>query len=796
MSFASELRFAIRRLRNAPAFATATIAMLAVGIALAVGMFSVVRGVVLGSLPFPDSDRVLVVNADNPTQQVEASALTPAEAVRLREADVFDEVGYYTWGGLSVYDGEHPREFSLAIVSDGFFQTLAVRPMLGRWFSTDDFASQSDAVVLSHAEWQRLLGGDVDAIGRRIDTSDGPMRVIGVMPPAFAVPSADVGAWRPWQVTRLRADQPWFWNARFVSAVARLPSDATSASAERLSALMAAVRTEHSLPDDGWRLQATPMLDSIVGDVRNVLWGAFGLALLVLLIGCANVAIMLDARQVAGRHEQAVTQALGASRARLYRGLLLEIGLLGIAAVGLGVLLAMVGIDGLRELARGSVPRVEMIGVDGVVLALAMALGLLLPFLSAVAGALRLRGMPADAIRGGGRGMVGSGEHPRQLLPALGIALSTVSLVAASALLMSLWQMQQVDPGYRTDRVHAMMLYRDGGIEDWQELSDPLLERLRAMPGVEQVAMTTHAPLGPHGSFNIDLRVRGRDAPEPFQASLRRVTPGYLELLGIPLLGGRGIEPSDDAGTEPVAVINRELARRTFGDASPLGQMIGLPIGQGERIQHRVVGVMADIHNAGLRVAPAPELLVPYAQSPAASMTFLVRAAIDMPGIERQMSDALWQIDPREAITQLFALQQPLDAQLQPTRFFVRTVGAFAIAALLLAAFGVYAVASLQQQRRLAEFGLRRAVGAHPLRLATQVLRECLRSTALGVGLGAALGWISLNLLQSQLFGVGTSQPLVIGFGVLLLVLAALSAALVPALRASRVDPLQALRHP
>jgi putative ABC transport system permease protein len=793
----SDTRLAARRLLNSPGFSLATVLMLGLGIALSVTMFSVVRNVLLAGLPFPDSERVMAVGAQSAANAVTNGQLTGAEAARLAQADgPFEAFGYYNWGGLTVYDGERPREFTIVIVGDGFFPALGLAPLMGRWFAPEDFEQGADAIVISHAEWQRLLGGAADAIGRTIETSDGRMRVIGVMPENFATPSDEVGGWRPMAAARMQSAEPWFWNARFMFGVARLKADATAQQTrERLDAAMAQVRSQYGMPSEDWRFSATPALDEIVGDVRGVLWGAFAIALLVLLIGCANVAIAIDARQLARRHEQALTQALGATRVRLYRGLMIEIALLAVTAVGVGIGLSILGIDWLRELARNSLPRVDAIAMQGDVLAFAIALALLLPFVAVGAGSLRLRSDAAQAIRGGGKGLVAGSNRKRRVLPALGVALSTISLVAASALLFSLFALQKVDPGFRTDNVHAMQLFVDGGPQVWRQSGAALLDKLAAIPGVEKAAITSAAPLSQIGSFSIDLQLPGRERPEPFQIGLRRVSPDYLDLLGIPLVAGRNITANDSEGSEPVAVVNRELARRVFGDEVAIDKTILLPLGQGARVSYRVVGVMDDVRNAGLRAQPAPELLVSQAQAPWMGMTFLVRTAQPLPGIDKQMAEALWQVAPLEAITRQFTLADEIDAQLATARFFTRTVGSFALAALLLAALGVYAVAALQQQQRVAEFGLRLAIGARPASLVTQILRGSFGSISVGIAAGLCAAWAVLTVIEAQLVDAGTQRTLALGSGALLIGAAALIAALLPALRAARTDPMTSLRH-
>ncbi len=788
----SDLRFACRRLGTAPGFTTATITMLALGMALSLLMFSVLNNVILAGLPFPGGDRVVAVRSENVERQA-SGGLTPAEALRLAEGDApFEQFGYYGWGGLTVFDdAARPREITIVNVGPGFFSALGIQPLHGRPFGNADYEAEAAVTVLSHAEWQRQFGGDPAAIGRRIDTSGGPIEVVGVMPPEFAMPSADVAAWRPYPRSAFMTDQAWHWNARFLSGVALLPEGRDISDA--LESISAGLREQFRL-EDGWRLRTMPLLELIIGKSGGVLWGAFAMALLVLLIGCANVAILVDARQVAQRHEQALVQALGASRLRVFRVLLLEISLLGLAAAVFGLLLAWAGIDFLRDLAQGSVPRAGAITIAPSVLGFALLISLTLPFLAAAAGSLRLHGEAAEVMRSGGKGMTGRSKRQKRALPALGVALSTISLVAASALLLSLVRLQQVNPGFRSDNVHALQMFRDAAPAEAWQFGEQLLERLQALPGVEEVAITSVAPLSLIGGFSVDVKLPESDQPEAYQVGVRRVSPGYLDVLDIPMLAGRGIETGDRAGSEAVAVVNRELARRLFGDGPALNRVLELPLGNGPRVPYRVVGVMEDIRNDGLRAPPAPELLLSYARDPWIGMTFLVRSSKSLPGLDQQIADSLWQLDPREGITRQFTLGGELATQLRSARFFARTIGAFAGSALLLAALGVYAVAALEQQRRIGEFGLRLAIGASPLALGTRILRDSTKTVAAGVALGLFGAWAALRLLSAQLFGLEHGHASVIALGVALLWIAAFVAALLPAWRAARVDPMQALR--
>ncbi len=799
MSLAADLRLVVRRLKRAPGFLFAIVLMLSLGIGLSVAMFSVLNGVVLNALPFADAEQLVSIDSRNPRQDIERGQLTPGEAVALSTAAAapdspFAGFGHYNWGGITVFDSTRPRETSVALADSGFFTTLGMAPLLGRLFTAEEYAPKNGVVILSFQEWQRLLGGREDAIGTVIDSSEGPLRVIGVMPPEFAFPGPDVGAWLPSQ--KFDSTAPFFKHAPFIFSIARFkPGLSPAQIGERLDAIAASTRAALSLPDNGRRFMATPALDGIVGDVRGALWGALAIALLVLLIACTNVAILFDARQVEHGFEQVLSQALGASSARIWRERLLELATLAALGVGGGLVVAWTAVEGLRGLAAGSVPRAELLSLDLAALGFALLLGILTPLIAMAAGALRHRVSLAQVLRSSGRGVVGKPGVQRRLLPIMAMAISTVSLVTAVALGTSMLRLRDIDPGFKSENLQALQLFRNARLDRLEPFAAALSERFAALPGVTQVAITTAAPLSTNGAMSVDLQLKGRAEVEPFQAGLRRVDGGFRVLLGIPLLAGRNIGREDSANAEKVAVINRELARRSFGAESALGQTLLLPLGQGDRVAYRIVGVVDDIHNEGLRQAPAPEIWVSYAQSPHSMMTFLVRTDGPQAGIARQMAEAVWAIDPRQALTRQFDLAGEIAAQLQTVRFFAVTVGAFALIAVVLGAIGVYAVASLQQRRRIREFGRRLAVGARPASLGSQILGDGLVSVLAGALLGLGGGWYALGLIADQTFALKGSLPWVMLAGVVTMAIVALAALLLPAIRAMRLDPMVALRH-
>jgi predicted permease len=794
----TDLNFALRRLRRAPAFAAAVILMLALGIGLSAAMFGVLRGV-LGSLPYPGGDRVVSIEGVNARQGVTQGALTPAEVDALSTNDArspFEQAGDYSWGGVTVFDDQHPREITVGSVGKGFFPTLGMTPMLGRWFSREEFDAPQHYIMLSHGEWLRLLGGRADAIGSEIETSQGRMRVVGVMPPAFAFPATDVGGWVP----RIDFDtaHPSYRFARMLYGVGRLRADVDASQIdERLASIAAAVRAQQRLPDDGWGFAAPPLLETMIGDVRGTVWGAFAIALLVLLIACANVAILFDARLVAQRHEQIIAHALGASAARLLRTRLFELSVLTAAGALLGVFAAWAGLDAVRALAQDSVPRAEAIAIDPLVLLFAIGLALVTPFLVLLAGVFRSRETAATLLRSGGKGMLGGGNRARRLVPAIAIALSTVSLISAAALVLSLSRLSAVSPGFRTADVHALQLFRDGPPEGRPIFASTMRDRLAAMPGVTHVAIATAAPLSGIGSQAEDATVVGVADAKPVHVGVRRVDPGYLGVLDIPVLAGRGISVDDRAGGERVVVINHTYARRLVGEdtSRALDQRVSLAVGRDGLQTYRIVGVVGDVRNHGLRAPAEPEVLLAFAQQPWVGMTFLVRTAQPVAGMARLMAEQMWAIDPRQSITRQFALADDVAAQWQSVRFFTLTMGVFALCSLVLGAFGVYAVASLAQRRRVREFGLRLAVGARPAALGMQVLRDGLVIVIAGAALGVVGALAALRLIAAQTFGIDDALALVVLIGALAMALAALAALMVPALRAIRTDPMTALRY-
>ena len=792
-SILTEIRQSTRRLAGSPGYSLGVFLMLTLGLALSVGMYTVLNGVILNGLPYPGGERVVEIRSVNARQNETDGGLTAAEAFALADAAAFEQAGWYRWNGWTVLHGERPREIIGAYVSAGFFAALGVPAQVGRWIDAGDIRANSEAVVLSDHEWQRLTNRDPEIVGKPLTLADGTVTVVGVMPPEFAYPAGDVGLWRAADEPSFARDAAAFANERYLHAVGRLAAGGERASPS-FDALSATLRDTHGLSDDGWRLRSTSLLEAAVGDVRGVLVGVFVVSLVVLAIACANVGSLLAARLAARERELAVVQALGATAARVWRGVLFELLLLAALATTAALLLLSAGLGAFRSLATDTLPRAGEISFDPVVAAFAAGLAFLCPLLVAAPFFLRLRRrMSANLIAGKGQGSASSGAL--RVLPVAGLALATCALIAGTAVAASLDRLRSVDPGIRTDDVYGVQVYHGPGPDEWRRFAREVLARLAAEPDVAGVAMTTMPPVADVGRFMIDVQVPGRDRTEPLWASLQRVSPDYLDVVGQPLQRGRGFLGSDDATAPKVAIVNETFGRRLFDGADAVGRYVALPAGDAPRAQYRIVGVAADMRNAGLKSAPASEIFVPFMQEPWVGMTFLVRAPRAATGLLERMQEAIWAVDPQEAISRVSPLRDDLQAQFAQATFFARMLGGFAVLALLLAAFGTYSVIAFVQRRQITEIGVRLALGAAPVLVARHVLTQGVKLAAVA-GIAGSLAAIAvLRLLAGQLFGVGAASPVLYAAGVGGVLLAALLASIGPAIRTLRVNPMEALRH-
>ena len=811
-----DVKYGWRALRAQPGFTLAAVVALALGIGATTAIFSVVNSVLWRSLPYPEAGRLVMVWDRNPKIQVGFDDLPVTGGWFARfsqEARSFEAVAAMTGASYNLSGAETPDRLSGARVSADFFRVMGVGPVIGRAFTAEeDEPGREHVAVISHALWQSRFGGDPGIIGKTLLLDGRGYTVIGVMPAGFEFPRAGelpsffelaprAQLWTPIALTR---DQRHNFGSHYFAALGRLGADVGVAQAQAEVDAVNRRLAEENPDREGWGGAVLPLQEQIVGAARAALMVMVGAVGLVLLISCANVANLLLARALGREREIAIRAALGAGRGRLVRQLLTESLLLALAGGAAGVLLALWGVDLLPSLGPGDLPRLEEIRVDGRVLGFTLAVSLLTGALFGLAPALQLsRPDLGEVLKEGGRG---AGDGPRRrrlrgLLVVTEIAVSLVLLVGAGLLVRSFARLTRVSPGFDPEQVVTMKLTRPGprfgGARPDAEFFRQAVERVAALPGVESAAVASHLPLA--GSEEIDdFTVEGMPPARPSdrpKADVRVISPDYFRAMGMALRAGRAFDERDDEQARGVTIVSEGLARRFFPGQEPLGKRLNRGDVSREADWLTIVGVVAEVRHSALGAEPRPQLYVPNRQLPWASMSLVVRAAGDplsaVPAIRR----AVWEVNPNQPVTEVKLMRDYLTASVAPRRFQMLLLSVFAGVALALAAVGIYGVISYSVSRRTREIGVRLALGATPVDIVRLVLRQGAVLMLAGLALGMAAGAAATRLLSSLLYGVSATDPLTFAGVTLLLAVVALAACYLPARRATKIDPLAALRQ-
>ncbi|MFP3939662.1 MAG: ABC transporter permease [Thermoanaerobaculia bacterium] len=803
---AQDVRHAIRRLARSPAFTAAVVLSLALGIGANGAVFSVVRGVLLTPLPFQEPERLVRVSHGHRERGLEPGAFSPQDFQDLRrQTEVFDALGswWYVPGlsGMNLTGGGEPLRVDATFVSEGFFPLFGVSAARGRVLSPEENVPGRDRVaVLSDGFWRRRFGGDPEVVGRSIVLDGQPFTVVGVMPPEFTYPAEESDLWVP--ISLIGDDDiPHRRGLRWLNVVGRLaPRIDPEEARARTEALVAGLAQDHPESNEGWtEADVVPLRETIVGDVRPALLVLFAAVGIVLLVACANLANLFLVRAVGREREMAVRTALGAERGRLVRQVLVETVLVAGAGGLVGLLLAAWGIDALRvtEAAwgQGALPRGDAVRFDGAVVGFSLALSLVTGLAFGLLPALRASDLRLSAAlsEGGGRGGDRFGNRAGAALVVAETALAVVLLVGAVLLVRSFWHLVQEDPGYRTEGVLTLSITTDSDVEDpanRYRYRRQVMKRVTALPGVVSVGGSKTLPLRGGGEpyeFQVPGRVEEGGLVRP-ESGVFIVTPGYFETLGIGLLHGRGF--SWEAVPErPVLVVNRRLARQVWGREDVVGETLG--IGE-NRIE--VVGVVEDVRADGLATPPGSAAYVPPTVAPRATMKLFVRTAGEPLAFAEAVRQAIWEIRPEQPIAEVRALESVLREQTARPRLLVALVGSFAVLAAALAAVGLYGVIAYAVGRRTREIGVRMALGAGRRKVVAAVVGRSLALVAAGLVLGLFGAWAGAGLLSSQLYEVRPSDPASFAAVALLVVGTGVAAASIPARRASRVDPADALR--
>ena len=794
-----DLRWAVRRLRREPGFALALVAILGLGIGAATALFSVADAVVFRSLPFDGADRLVWIDEQTPEGDRFSVSLPNALDWR-RSSDSFSALAAFQLRNAS-FDaapdgGGEPRRVVAAIVSEEFFAALDVTPALGHLLPAESFVPGSDAgfAVVSDALWRRQLGADPDVVGRTVVLDGRSTVVTGVLPPGATFPE-DAQLWAPVQAASRWQDRG---NKEF-AAIGRLaPGVSLEAAAADLSAVAERLGALYPEPDRGWGVELRPLQRAVVGSqVERALLVLLGSVGLLLLIACVNVSSLLVARGAGRSREMAVRTSLGAPRSRLVRQLLVEATAVGLAGGAAGLVLAAAAVEAVRQWGPAEVPRLASATLDGRVLAFSAAAALVSTAFFGLLPALRTsRTRPGEDLRAGGRTTVAGTARIRATLVVAQLALAVTLLVGAGLTARSYLRLLGVDLGFDSRDVLAVRIdlpETDYPVERRQALARQLRTELSALPGVTGAAASVGAPYAGFYTAN-QVFVPGLP-PQPDGgypvAQWRSVTPGYFQALDIPLLRGRAFTDEDGADAAAAVVVSRAFVEQFWPGGDALGQEVRFGGPDGD--PRTVVGVVGDVRDAALDEAPRPTLFLPYQQIPWVHQTWLIETSGRPAAVARAVHATIHRLAPGVPIPEVAPLAANLAGARTNPRFQALLMGAFALAALTLAASGIYGLMAFAVARRRREIGVRMALGARPRAVVALVARQGATLVATGLVVGLAGAWLLAHSLGDLLYRTPPSDGVAFGAALALLAVVGLLAAYLPARRAAAIDPTVAL---
>jgi predicted permease len=802
-----DVRFALRNLRKYPAYTFVVLLTLALGIGANTAIFSVVHAVLLRPLPYGNGDRLVEVRQLAPKVGVASAGISVKELADYREqtASLDAVVEYHQMSFNMLGRGEASR-VQTGVVSANFFDVLGVAPLLGRSFREDDDSKNAPAVlILSYDYWQNALGGDPGIIGRTFELNDRVHTVVGVLPPVPQFPASDPpdDVFMPPSACPFRSNPQTIANrtARMLTAIGRLKPGMT---VERAQNDLAVVNSRlgvqypeaYDTPHSGFTASAFSVHDELTRQARPTLLVLLATTGFVLLLVAANIANLSLARVIGRERELAMRNALGASRGRIARQLLTESTLLALAGGALGLLVGWLVRGLLVAFTARFTPRAGEIAIDGTVMAFTVAVSLLTGLLFGLLPAFTRRTIAS--VKDAGQRTIGSRLRARNALIVAQVAISFVLLVGAGLLVRSFIKLQQVDAGFRTDRVITALVTLDFVKYDKPELRRAfyrsVMDKMAAEPGLETVAFGITVPLDQAApfltGFLIDGQAPGDRRAQP-QVDFKFASPNYFKTIGMTLLSGRAFTDADDANAPPVAIVNLSMARHNFPGVDPVGRRVSLDNG---RTWITIVGVVNDTHDYGMAEKSTDELYRAFAQTGPLSASMLVRTAADPLAFARAIPAAVHAVDPRQPVSQIRTLESIRSRSLAPPRLTAMLVTLFAGIALIITAAGIAGVVSFSVNQRTTEIGVRMALGAPRSSVTQMIVRQGLMPVAIGLTAGAVGALMMTRVVTRLLFAVEPTDPITYAAVIATLTAVAALACFVPARRAAAIDPMRALR--
>ena len=807
-----DLRYSLRRLAKSPAFTAIVVLTLALGIGANTAIFSAVNAVLLSPLPYRESDRLVTIEHLYPSLDLEAPVSVPGFLDYKRQSRSFESMAVQTGWQANLTGVDEPVRIQGQRVTGEFFTTFQVPALLGRTLQPgEDVPGRDRVAVLSYDAWRRIFGGVPDIVGRSLSLNGESYEVVGVMPSGFRdFFNRNAELWAPlvFQPEQMTDENR---TSEFLNLVARMrPNVPVEQAAGEVRTLAEQLKRDHedSYPPD-WTLLLTPLSVQATGQVRPALLVLLGAVGFVLLIACANVANLLLARAATRSKEIAVRTALGATRERLLKQLLTESLLVSLAGGAVGLLLAYAGVRTLAAADVGNLPRADEIGIDGTVMLFTLFVSVVAGVLFGLAPAIHTATPDLHgALKEGNRGTTADrgSQALRRSLVVTEVALALTLLTGAGLLLKSFARLQQVDPGFDPSSILTFNLalpqvrYPNDTVRT--AFFDQVIPAIARVPGVLGAGGTSVMPFGgawSTGSFDIEGYQPPEDRPGPW-GDIRIVSPSFFETLRIPLLRGRYLTDEDREGTRMVAVIDQEFVRRYWPGENPLGKRFtfGPPDGVTDTTQNEwieVVGVVGHAAHEGLDADPRIQLYLSYRQAPLPFMAIAVRTQGNPDRYLNLVRDAVRSVDPDQPISGVAQMEELLSRSVGQRRLSMMLLSLFSGIALVLASVGIYGVMSYSVTQRARELGVRIALGADRGDVLRLVLRQGMGLAGLGIGIGLAAAFALTRLLESQLYGVTASDPATFLMVAVVLAATALLANLIPAIRATRLDPAVVLRE-
>jgi putative ABC transport system permease protein len=810
-----DLRFGARMLLRNPGFTVVAICTLALGIGANSAIFSVVNAALLEPLPYPNSERLVMVWGNFERLNMTRLGASAQEFLDYKNQNkIFSEVAAYQPRTFNLINSDEPERIGGARVSPSLFTLLATQPLVGRALLEEENRAGRVA-VLSHRLWQRCFNSNRALIGKSISLDGESYTVVGVMPQGFQFPLSE-----PYDTERAEVWIPLAFSPEDLSdrgqysfrMIARLRP---GISLEQARSEMQTIgqRFEQEYPhtyrgpkgeDGGWHVTVTTLQDEVVGNARLFLLMLLGVVGFVLLIACANIANLWLARATTRQREVAIRKALGASRTRLVRQFLTESVMLAVVGGGLGLMLAMWGVRLLIAASPRGIPRLSEAGLDVRVLGFTLGVSLLTGLLFGLVPALQSSGVElSESMKESSKSATNSSarQRLRGFLVVCEVALALVLLIGAGLLIKSFWRLLDVDPGFNRENVLTMQMalppsrYTDA--KEKANFYGQLLERVKALPGIESASITTALPLS-GSTFGGPFSIEGRPLDmtgKPVHAYVRTIAPDYFKVMGIRLSRGRDFSAEDTDKSVPVVIINEAFARGFFATGEAVGQRIKLGAPGSPRPWMLIAGIVNDVKSDGLDAEATPEMYVPYSQNTASTMTLVARTVSNPARSVAAVRSAVQAIDENQPVYNIRTMEQLLNASIAQRRLNMMMLGAFALIALLLATSGIFGLMAYTVAQRTHEIGIRMALGAQRGDILRLIFGQGMSLTMIGLGLGLVAAFVLTRLMSGLLFGVSATDPLTFLSIALLLAVVALIACYIPARRAMKVDPMIALRY-